>query len=62
MQIVDKLGDFGVTYTIKGKYEVCFNYFTGSGITLAQAITNAAYAIIEKHINAEDTKIRHQIC
>ena len=47
MLIVEKLKNFGFTYTTNGDSEVCFNNICASGDTLAQAITNAAYSIAE---------------
>lgn len=47
MQIVEKLKQFGISYTKKGENEVCFNDFCAEGDTLAQAITNAAYLIAD---------------
>ncbi|MFA9556801.1 hypothetical protein ACERII_05835 [Evansella sp. AB-rgal1] len=45
--IVDRLEKFGFTYEVKGDYEVYFNHVSGTGNTLAEAITNAAYALAE---------------
>lgn len=45
--IVEKLEEFGITYTEKGSTEVCFDDFCATGDTLAQAITNAAYLIAD---------------
>ena len=45
--IVEKLEEFGITYTEKGATEVCFDDFCATGDTLAQAITNAAYSIAD---------------
>lgn len=47
MLIVEKLKDFGFTYTTNGSSEVCFNEVCETGDTLAQAITNAAYSIAD---------------
>lgn len=45
--IVERLEEFGYSFSINGISEVCFNDFRATGNTLPQAITNAAYAIIE---------------
>lgn len=47
MLVVDKLEQFGYTFSKKSDSEVCFNEFCGEGTTLAQAITNAAYLIAD---------------
>jgi Phage ABA sandwich domain len=47
MLIVDKLEGFGITYTVKGNSEVCFNDVCATGNTLAEAITNAAFEIAD---------------
>lgn len=49
MLIVEKLEQLGFKFTKKGDSEVCFNTVEATGKTLPQAITNAAYSIIEKH-------------
>lgn len=49
MLIVDRLEDFGFTYTTNGVSEVYFNNVRATGDTLSQAITNAAYSIIENN-------------
>jgi Phage ABA sandwich domain len=45
--IVERLESFGYTYSAKGEHEVCFNDVCASGETLAQAITNAAFALAD---------------
>lgn len=47
MLIVERLEEFGYSYTVKGDSEVCFNEVCETGDTLAQAITNAAYSIAD---------------
>ena len=49
MLIVKKLDMWGITYTTNGVSEVHFNDVTGMGNTLPEAITNAAYSLIEKY-------------
>ncbi|WP_442599820.1 BC1872 family protein [Neobacillus sp. D3-1R] len=55
MIIVNRLEQFGYKYTTDGVSEVAFNDVRGSGKTLSQAITNAAYSIIEHHSIANST-------
>jgi hypothetical protein len=47
MLIVERLKYFGYSYTPKGDNEVCFNDVCGTGDTLAQAITDAAYQLAD---------------
>lgn len=47
MLIVERLEQFGFTYTTNGVSEACFNEVCESGETLAQSITNAAYEIAD---------------
>ncbi|WP_102347847.1 BC1872 family protein [Bacillus sp. Marseille-P3661] len=60
--IVERLQKFGVTYQTNGGTEVCFNEVRETGDTLAQAITNAAYSIIEKRSIAATNKMWTQLC
>ena len=53
MLIVNKLDMWGVTYSINGVSEVQFDDVTGTGNTLAEAITNAAYLLIQKYAMIE---------
>ena len=53
MLIVKKLDLWGVTYSINGVAEVQFDDVTGTGNTLAEAITNAAYLLIKKYAMIE---------
>jgi hypothetical protein len=52
--IVDRLKDFGYTYTEKRKYEVCFNEICESGNSLAEAITNAAFSLADNRSIPEE--------
>ena len=52
--IVNKLDLWGVTYTTNGVSEVQFDDVTGTGDTLPEAITDAAYVLIKKHIMIEN--------
>lgn len=47
MLIVERMECLGFTFTRRSSYEVSFNNVTASGDTLAQAITNAAYTVVE---------------
>ena len=49
MIIVERLKEFGFTYTQNGDTEVCFNQICATGDTLAKAITNAAYELAENN-------------
>lgn len=48
MLIVERLEAFGYKYTTDGISEVWFNDVRAAGKTLSEAITNAAYEIIER--------------
>lgn len=62
MLIVDRLEEMGFTYTVKGVSRVCFNEICATGETLAQAITNAAYSIVEHHSTADSTRMWQKMC
>jgi hypothetical protein len=62
MLIVDRLEQFGYTYTTNGCSEVGFNDVKATGNTLAQAITNAAYSIIEMNSVVETTRVWQRLC
>jgi len=62
LQIVDRLEQLGFNYSTDGKSEVRFNDVRATGDTLAQAITNAAYAIIEKNAAEYNYIVGHQLC
>lgn len=62
MLIVQKLEELGFTYTNKGASEVCFNDVSGTGETLAQAITNASYSIIERGTEAVTSRMWSKLC
>ncbi len=61
MIIVERLKNFGYTFTTNGVSEACFNDIRATGKTLSQAITNAAYSIIENNSEARST-IWAQLC
>jgi Phage ABA sandwich domain len=62
MLIVERLERFGYTFTINGPSEVRFNNVVATGETLAQAITDAAYSIIENNTVANNRDMWHQLC
>ncbi|MDG5787101.1 hypothetical protein QA612_06315 [Evansella sp. AB-P1] len=47
MLVVDRLKEFGFTYKVEGQYKVFFNDVCGTGETLEEAITNAAFELAE---------------
>ncbi|MCM3117439.1 hypothetical protein M3610_19385 [Neobacillus sp. MER 74] len=55
MLIVERLKDYGYTFTSNGESEASFNNIHATGKTLSQAITNAAYAIIENNVEDRST-------
>ena len=62
MRIVDKLEQFGYKYTPDSVTEVRFNNITGTGNTLAEAITDAAYNIIDRTLNNNENEIWRTMC
>ncbi|MGJ7922620.1 BC1872 family protein [Neobacillus sp. LXY-4] len=62
MLIVEKLEKVGFSYTSNGVSEVSFNNIRATGETLPQAITNAAYSIIEKNSITDSSRIWQQMC
>lgn len=62
MLIVERLEKFGFTFSKNGESEVSFNNVTGSGETLPQAITNAAFSLVEQYsVNIYDREIWAQM-
>lgn len=61
MLIVERLKELGYTFTTNGDSEVSFNNIRATGNTLSQAITNAAYSIIENNVEDRST-IWAQLC
>lgn len=61
MLIVERLEECGFTYNTNGVSEVCFDDVLGTGNTLSQAITNAAYSIIEKTSADDSSSIWYQL-
>lgn len=62
MLIVERLEELGFTYTIKDFSKICFNDICASGETLAQAITNAAYSLVELSSIPDNTRIAQKLC
>jgi hypothetical protein len=62
MIIVERLKKFGFTYETHGVTEVSFNGVRSTGNSLSQAITNAAYSIIEKNAGINTSRIWSQMC
>lgn len=62
MMIVEKLEEVGYTYKTDGLNEVSFNGVRGTGASLSQAITNAAYSIIERHSEVNSASIWQKMC
>jgi hypothetical protein len=62
MIIVDKLEEFGFQYSTDGVSEARFNNIRAKGETLTQAITNAAYSIIEQNTIADSANIWRKLC
>ncbi len=62
MLIVDRLEKYGFTYKRNGDAEVCINDVSATGDTLAQAITNAAYTILEMRTVSDSSKLWRKLC
>jgi hypothetical protein len=62
MLVVERLEQFGYIFTTAGESEVSFNNIRAKGETLAEAITNAAYSIIEQHSVANTTRMWSTLC
>ncbi|MEH7308128.1 BC1872 family protein [Neobacillus drentensis] len=61
MLIVNKLKGLGYTFKTNGETDASFNNVHATGKTLSQAITNAAYTIIENNVEDRST-IWAQLC
>jgi hypothetical protein len=61
MLIVEKLEKFGYKFKSHGVSEVSFNDIRATGETLSQAITNAAYSIIERNSTVNSSRIWRQL-
>lgn len=62
MLIVERLEKFGYKFSINDNTEVCFNNITAYGNTLPEAITNAAYNVIELTSVEDTSDIWAQLC
>ncbi|MDQ0154785.1 BC1872 family protein [Robertmurraya andreesenii] len=63
MIIVERLEQLGFTFKKNGNSEVYFNDVKAKGETLAQAITNAAYSLVEVHsTSSSSNRIWRQLC
>lgn len=62
MLIVEKLQYFGFNFEKKSDSEVYFNEVMATGETLAQAITNAAYSLIEERTLHDTSDIWQKMC
>lgn len=62
MKIVDRLQQFGYRYTHSSQTEVRFNHITGTGNTLSEAITDAAFNIVEFSSPMDNSEIWRTMC
>jgi hypothetical protein len=62
MLIVERLEAFGFNFSINGISEVRFNQYRATGETLPQAITNAAYSIIESESAVYTPSLWSSLC
>ncbi|WP_394231269.1 hypothetical protein [Niallia oryzisoli] len=62
MLIVERLEKFGYKFSNNGNSEVRFNNISATGDTLAEAITNAAYNLIELNSVEDTSDIWAQLC
>lgn len=62
MLIVERLEKFGFKYTRNGDTEVRINDVRGEGETLAEAITNAAYSLIDNNTVIDSRSIWYKLC
>ena len=62
MLIVERLEEFGYQYDTDGISVASFNHIRAKGETLAQAITNAAYTLIEQNAITGNSKLWRQLC
>lgn len=62
MLIVKKLEEYGFTYKQKSDCEVFFDDVCGRGQTLPEAITNAAYTIVERNAVIDSSRIWATLC
>jgi hypothetical protein len=62
MLIVEKMENLGYKFKAAGDTEVWFNDVRATGETLAQAITNAAYSIIENTSVVNSSGLWRKLC
>ena len=62
MLVVEKLEKFGYKFIRNGDSEVRFNNIIATGDTLAEAITDAAYSIIENNSVHDSRDLWSQLC
>lgn len=62
MLIVEKMENLGYRFRAAGDSEVWFNDVRATGETLAQAITNAAYSIIENNSIVNSSTLWRKLC
>jgi hypothetical protein len=62
MLIVEKMENLGYKFKAAGDSEVWFNDVRANGETLAQAITNAAYSIIENISVVNSSTLSRKLC
>lgn len=62
MLIVEKMENLGYRFRTAGDSEVWFNDVRATGETLAQAITNAAYSIIENTSIVNSSTLWRKLC
>ncbi|MBM4761987.1 hypothetical protein [Bacillus sp. B15-48] len=62
MLIVERLEKFGFFFSNNGGTEARFNDVKATGNSLAEAITNAAYHLIENSTEPDSRKIWSQLC
>jgi len=62
MMVAEKLENLGYKFSAAGESEVWFNDVRATGETLAQAITNAAYSIIENTSVVNSSTLWRKLC
>lgn len=62
MLIVERLEKLGYTFTASDDRIAGFNGIMAAGETMAQAITNAAYSIIEQNADVETSRLWSKLC
>lgn len=62
MLVVQKLEEYGFKYQPKSYYEVSFDNINGRGESLPEAITNAAYSIVERNAVVDTSRIWQAMC